>query len=718
MEFFMALSAAQVWRDYVSDGIPSSGTHKVQKSDARSWGAWLEGIISAFLGNGGLIYTSLASLNADLAHGANSSAWVIGDATTANNGIYRKLGASGSGSWLRVADLPYSFVKLDDVGAGTPNAVQLTSAIPTSVSALRVANIFEANTGNVTVSENGDSAKALLTSSGNQIAPGGLTAGMMVLYLDNGTTFRLLSDQASAAIVAAAEAAATAASNSAAAAAASAIAAAGVQPFATRALIKAIDTTTRQYAFLSEAGREGIFVWRTGDYSARITADTAEGMFIKANAIAATSGAWVREFDGDAQATWFGVVADDATDNATALNTAIEAIKATGKRSLYLPAGVIRFGSAINFSSSYMAIRGAGIGATTLRRTFASGNAIVCQNPTAPNSIQSIALSDFSIGSTVTVTSGAMIYVNKGDGVWLTNINISGGLWQISLAGCFGVTMDNVQGAFGTGTPTNETAVVITTASAPYGSSYGGNIFINNCQFRASQTTPGAAYGIEIIAADGVFVSNSYFGYFATAAAYLFNTLSGVYLAGIKFSNCWFDHAQGNGVSLEGGVSTNFANIEFIGCSFVGGANAAYSFRAISGNSRDVRIVGCYMSGVNGDNIRIDTSVGNYVIAHNVLNAADMDNTSGGEGIIINSGSDFTITGNVITGNSTTDNGIRLLTGTQATVTGNRIKGCTNGISISATFNYYLITGNSYGAGNTTGIVDSGGANKVVANNL
>lgn len=207
----MADTANSIHRDYEMDGVPASGRHKVKKSDNRRWGTWVETIISAFTSNGGLIYTSKASMDADLQRPAKSSAWVIGDETVANNGVYQKQGGSGSGSWTRVADLPYSFVNLADTGAGTANAIQLTSSIPTSASVLRVANIFETNTGNVTLSENGGAAKSLLTNGGNQIAPGGLVAGMMITYIDSGATFRLLSDQASAAVVAAAEAAQAAA---------------------------------------------------------------------------------------------------------------------------------------------------------------------------------------------------------------------------------------------------------------------------------------------------------------------------------------------------------------------------------------------------------------------------------------------------------------------------------------------------------------------------
>lgn len=221
MGAYMVETATTIW----ADG-PASSPQQPDKASIRAWGSWLESIITAFTSTGGLIFSSLALLNADLAHAANSMAWVIGDATVANNGVYRKNGASGAGSWTRVADLPYSFVKLADAGAGTPNAIQLTSSIPTSASVLRIANVFEANAGNVTIAENGGAAKSLLTSSGNQIAAAGLVAGMMIAYIDNGTSFRLLSDQASAAIQAAAEAAQTAAAGSASAASASAAAAA------------------------------------------------------------------------------------------------------------------------------------------------------------------------------------------------------------------------------------------------------------------------------------------------------------------------------------------------------------------------------------------------------------------------------------------------------------------------------------------------------------
>ncbi len=203
----MALTAAEIFRDYETDGVPSSGVHDPKKSNIRQLLGQYEQIINAFLSNGGLVYSSKAAMDADLAHAANSMAWVVSDATAANNGIYRKSGASGSGSWTRVADLPYSFIVASDVGDGTPDAIVATSSLPVSSSALVLLNVYETNTGSpVTVSFNGGTPLTIKTNSGNDVAPGGLVSGMLVMGRVSGSTFRVVSDHVSSAILAQAEA--------------------------------------------------------------------------------------------------------------------------------------------------------------------------------------------------------------------------------------------------------------------------------------------------------------------------------------------------------------------------------------------------------------------------------------------------------------------------------------------------------------------------------
>lgn len=203
----MAETANYVYRDFVTDGIPASGKHDPHKPDIRRLLTGYETIINAFTSNGGLIYSSLASLNSDLEKAANSMAWVLGDAVVANNGVYQKQGASNTGSWVRVSDLPFSFIVATDVGGGTPDAIQATTSIPVSGSALVWLSVFEANTGSpVTVSFNGGAPLTIKTNSGADVPVGGLLAGMIVLGVVSGSEFRLVSDQASASIIAAAEA--------------------------------------------------------------------------------------------------------------------------------------------------------------------------------------------------------------------------------------------------------------------------------------------------------------------------------------------------------------------------------------------------------------------------------------------------------------------------------------------------------------------------------
>lgn len=191
-----------------ADG-PAGSPLQPAKSEIRKLLKQYENVIDAFTASGGKIYSSKAAMDADLSLGSNNMAWVMGDPVAANNGVYRKTGAAGTGSWIRLGDLPYSFIIASDAGAGTANAIQATTSIPVSGSALIWLSVFEANTAApVTVSFNGGSVLTIKTNAGNDVTVGGLTAGMIVMGIISGSTFRLISDQASASLLAGAEAAA------------------------------------------------------------------------------------------------------------------------------------------------------------------------------------------------------------------------------------------------------------------------------------------------------------------------------------------------------------------------------------------------------------------------------------------------------------------------------------------------------------------------------
>ncbi|QXZ79673.1 hypothetical protein [Rhizobium sp. L51/94] len=183
--------AVNIW----ADG-PSSAPLEPFKADIREWGTWIESFLASIGANSGSVYTSRSSLYADLAHAANSMAWVIGDATAAYNGIYTKLGGSGAGSWSRIADLPYSFVVASDAGTGSPNAIQATTPIPVSPSQIIVLSIFENNDSSpVTIAFNGGSPLTVKDFQGKDVVQNELIGGSVVTGVIKGSTFRLLYDQ-------------------------------------------------------------------------------------------------------------------------------------------------------------------------------------------------------------------------------------------------------------------------------------------------------------------------------------------------------------------------------------------------------------------------------------------------------------------------------------------------------------------------------------------
>lgn len=117
--------------------------------------------------------------------------------------------------------------------------------------------------------------------------------------------------------------------------------------------------TSQGTVFLSESGREGAFTWEAGNFSAQVTADSAQGIFIASSSDpSGVTGAWVRQFTGPAESTWFGV-ATTATDanNTAAFTAALAALKAIriigfghndGSIGLHTPAGVYQFNNTLN----------------------------------------------------------------------------------------------------------------------------------------------------------------------------------------------------------------------------------------------------------------------------------------------------------------------------------------------------------------------------------
>ncbi|MBA8881102.1 gp53-like domain-containing protein [Phyllobacterium myrsinacearum] len=133
---------------------------------------------------------------------------------------------------------------------------------------------------------------------------------------------------------------------------------------ADRAAAKLLDTAVIKALYLLEPGREGIFKWTSGNFSSLITVDVQEGVYLKANGVASSVGAWVRQRDGlDLNVTWFGASVDKV-DNTTAF---IAAANLFGFCSIYIPRGTFNFTATITSNAGFTHWYGEGRDQTILQ---------------------------------------------------------------------------------------------------------------------------------------------------------------------------------------------------------------------------------------------------------------------------------------------------------------------------------------------------------------
>ncbi|MDO5895129.1 hypothetical protein [Agrobacterium sp. Azo12] len=207
----MAQNAAQVFRDYVVQGVPSSGPHNPVKAEIRSLIGGIESLVNTGGLGGATWKETRALLAADLAHDADDIGVVYDDPSSENNGLYTKVGAAGTGSWRQITTfLPgYQFITASDDGESIPNAYSMNTSprLPYADGVALVEFVVpETNTSStVTISFDGAEPLTIKTASGNSPAIGGLIEGMPISGVKVGPNFYMRSDQASAALLTQAE---------------------------------------------------------------------------------------------------------------------------------------------------------------------------------------------------------------------------------------------------------------------------------------------------------------------------------------------------------------------------------------------------------------------------------------------------------------------------------------------------------------------------------
>lgn len=274
----MPVAFEKLANDIFSPVDAGGSPRRVSNSDAQIWGSTVERLLSA-TSAAGTWYATRALMNADLAHDAGTLGIVYADPNPALNGMYVKQGASGSGSWTQISNqLPTgAAVVAVTVTGGGPNALTATFNPNTQFSPGQAIYILRGiaadNTGPITIN-----GKPYRTNLGSDFAAGGIKAGGIYLFVDNGSEYRTLTDQDISALVTQAEDAADRAE-------AAADAAAGAIPnsFPPTRADMATQATTVVNSYLIEPGFEGFFHLidiTSGAYDDLIAADTVGGEIV------------------------------------------------------------------------------------------------------------------------------------------------------------------------------------------------------------------------------------------------------------------------------------------------------------------------------------------------------------------------------------------------------------------------------------------------------
>jgi hypothetical protein len=183
---------------------------------------------------------------------------------------------------------------------------------------------------------------------------------------------------------------------------------------ASRVALALLATTTP--AILTESGREGVFVWSSSNHSADVTNDPSQGIYVPRSSDATgATGSWVRKFDGPYHAKWWGVVADNLTDNHLTAQAAINAVSAFGGGELHFPAGITKH-SGLIFKNKIQ-YRGAGRDTASTTGTIllytGTGDGVVISNPINSSTSANVSVEGITFKN-ATVNAGKGCFADTG----------------------------------------------------------------------------------------------------------------------------------------------------------------------------------------------------------------------------------------------------------------------------------------------------------------
>ena len=243
-----------------------------------------------------------------------------------------------------------------------------------------------------------------------------------------------------------------------------------------------------------------------------------------------------------------GARGDGIADDTAAINHCISACGAAGGGTVYFPPGKYLITSTIPLNHSHVNIQGAGWGNTVFVPRVQAGDVFVVGDRSHAPALNKMA--DFSIHPSVQMTSGALIHIQNGNGIILSDFEIKGGF--------HGVSIDDLSLQSGVHirdfiiVDTRQAAIVIGQNSPP---PYQPNeIFLTN------GTISQCLIGLALIYVDGLYASAVSI-YKSTSAGIYFGPTEKTVVSDSLFVNCITDSTvSGDGWYFTGsGVISNIA---------------------------------------------------------------------------------------------------------------------------------------------------------------
>lgn len=199
---------------------------------------------------------------------------------------------------------------------------------------------------------------------------------------------------------------------------------------ANRTALKAVDTSDVTSVVLKEDGREGAFIWKSGDFSTHITNDPNEGVYVKADDTVSSSGAWVRvmERPGVYNVKWFGAVGDNATNDYAAIQAAIDFVEFYAGGTVFFPKGGFVCNTGLVIDTPLVRLEGAGCRYCSIRTASTTISLITI-------SAARCAVTNLSLFQQALVSSQGAIVVLAGGCVQttLSDLDMVGGFYCIEV---------------------------------------------------------------------------------------------------------------------------------------------------------------------------------------------------------------------------------------------------------------------------------------------